>query len=148
MLKDKYIHTEKDKEDDMLFIKEFTLAFEEKFKHQLKLEVYNDDAYKGGVNPIYCVIMDGLRYGAQTIYSSIVENCTEMIWLKTNINPNGHNDGSIARTFNIQYNKEKGGKQVSKFYGYSLTINEINNKFDIFLNGTINEDINARFILS
>ncbi|HEX7415451.1 MAG TPA: hypothetical protein VF411_15530 [Bacteroidia bacterium] len=71
-------------------------------------------------------------YGAQTIYAMY----DEMIWLKTEINPNGVNENLVTRTFDIQYRRGTHNKVVSSFYSYSVNhFDEVINKFSSFIRG-------------
>src|ERR1022692_2630435 len=112
MKKDKYIYTAKDKEGDMLLIKEFSNAFEEHFKSILNLSVYSSGESEGIENYQRCIPFD--LYGAQTIYIIPDEDNT-MIWISTEIYPNG----IIERTFTIDYTKIVKEESVGKFYNYS-----------------------------
>lgn len=134
MQEDKYLHTEKDKEDDILLIKEFTKAFEDKFKNLLHLVVYNYGELDGIVDLKYCIDI-GVLPGAETVYCMhSLGNICEMIWLSTEINPFGVNENLIARTFTIQYQKKLKGQVVDKFYGYSKnSYDEVIEKFELFL---------------
>ena len=132
MQKNKYIHTEKDKEEDMLLIKEFTKNFEDKFKDQLQLSVYNLGELDGMEDYRYCVY-DDLLLRAETVY--IMHNNMEsiMIWLETGINPNGISDNIIARTFDIKYQKRIKEQILEKFFDYSTDSNEVIREFERFL---------------
>lgn len=134
MEKNKYLHTEKDKEDDILLIKQFTKAFEEKFKDLLHLVVFNYGELDGIDEFIYCVDK-GVLPGAQTVYfMHYQENIREMIWLSTEINPNGVGENLIARTFTIKYEKKVKGQLVDKFYDYSInSFDEVIEKFELLL---------------
>ncbi|PIP53999.1 MAG: hypothetical protein COX07_07685 [Bacteroidetes bacterium CG23_combo_of_CG06-09_8_20_14_all_32_9] len=132
MQKNKYIQTKKDKEDDILLIKEFTNSFEDKFKNSLHLSVFNWGELDGIEDYKYCVPIDDL-YGAETVYAIYSENIAEMIWLQTSINPNGVNENLIARTFDIKYQKRIKGEVVERFYDYSIDSDEVIKKFEGFL---------------
>lgn len=130
----KYIHTEKDKKDDILLIKEFTKEFEDKFKNLLHLEVFNYGDFDGIDDFKYCVDK-GVLPGAETVYSMhFPANIREMIWLSTGINPNGVSKNQIARTFTLKYQKKVKGQLVDKFYDYSInSYDKIIEKFELFL---------------
>lgn len=117
MQKNKYIHTEKDKEDDIVLIKKFTQAFEDKFKQRLNLTVYNSGETDGFEN-YQNYICDDLLHNAENIYTMNNDSIFEMIWINTEINPNGVNDNLIARTFTIMYKKKVKEQLVKKFYDY------------------------------
>lgn len=134
MQKDKYIHTEKDKENDILLIKEFTKAFEDKFKNILHLIIYNYGELDGIEDYKYCVDK-GVLPGAETVYSMHYQgNIHEMIWLSTEINPNGIGDNLIARTFSLMYQKKVKGQLVAKFYDSTInSFDEVIEKLELFL---------------
>lgn len=134
MQKNKYIHTEKDKEDDILLIKQFTKAFEEKFKDLLHLVVFNNGEFDGMDEFIYCVER-GVLPSAETVYFMYYQdNIREMIWLNTEINPNGVGGNLIARTFTINYEKKVKGQLLSRFYKYSIiSYSDVIEKFELFL---------------
>lgn len=134
MEKNKYLHTGKDKEDDILLIKQFTKAFEEKFKDLLHLVVFNYGELDGIDEFIYCVDK-GVLPGAETVYfMHYQENIREMIWISTEINPNGVGENLIARTFTINYEKKVKGQLLSRFYKYSIiSYSDVIEKFELFL---------------
>lgn len=134
MQESKYIHTEKDKKDDVLLIKEFTKAFEDKFKNLLHLVVFNYGELDVIDDFKYCVDK-GVLPGAETVYFlHSQENIREMIWISTEINPNGVGENLIARTFTIKYEKKVKGQLLSRFYNYSInSFNEVIEKFELFL---------------
>lgn len=132
MQKNKYIHTEQDKKDDILFIKEFTQAFEDKFKNLLHLSVFNFGELNGIEDYKYCVHSDILAE-AETVYAMRSDGKNEMLWLSTGINPNGVTENLIARIFIIKYQKRVKEQIVEKFYDYSTDSNEVIKKFELFL---------------
>jgi len=130
MQKNKYVHTEQDKEDDILYIKEFTEAFENKFKDALHLSIFNFGELDGIEDFIYCVPGS---HEAQTVYAMSSNGIREMIWLVTGINPNGIAENLFVRTFEIKYKKHVKNKLVDDFYGYALDQSEIIGTFEMFL---------------
>jgi hypothetical protein len=133
MLKDRYIHKEKDKVEDLLSIKAFTKAFEANFNHRFNLTVYNIGELDVIEDYVYCVYDDVMK-GAETIYCIRSNNCREMIWLESRINPYGVKDNLIARAFIIQYHKTVSDRIVNRFYNFSVELfSEVLNKFEIYL---------------
>jgi hypothetical protein len=133
MLQDRYIHTEKDKEEDLLSIKAFTKAFEEKFNHRFNLTVYNIGELDGIEDYVHCVYDDVIK-GAETIYCIRSNDCREMIWLESRINPYGVKDNLIARAFIIQYHKTVKDRIINRFYDFSVEpFGDVLNKFEIYL---------------
>ena len=130
MQKNKYVHTEQDKEDDILYIKEFTEAFEDKFKDALHLSIFNFGELDGIEDFIYCVASS---QEAQTVYAMDSNGMSEMIWLVTGINPNGIAENLFVRTFVIKYKKHVKDEWVDNFYGYALDQSEIIGRFEMFL---------------
>lgn len=134
MGKNKYLHTGKDKEDDILLIKQFTKAFEEKFKDLLHLVVFNYGELDGIDDFKYCVDK-GVLPGAETVYfMHYQENIREMISISTEINPNGVGENLIARSYTINYEKKVKGKLLSGFYKHStISYSDVIEKFELFL---------------
>jgi hypothetical protein len=134
MEKKKYLHTEKDKEDDILLIKQFTKAFEDKFKNFLHLVVFNYGELDGIDDFKYCVDKGDLP-GAETVYSMHSQgNIREMIWLSTGTNPNGVSKNLFARTFTLKYQKKVKGQLDNKFYEYSInSFERVIEKFEMFV---------------
>lgn len=132
MQKNNYVHTEQDKEDDILYIKEFTKTFEYKFKDVLHLSVFNYGALYGTDDFIYCV-PDTCSEEARTVYAMGSNGISEMIWLETGINPNGIAENLFVRTFTIKYKKDVKNKLADNFYDYALNPSEIIGKFEMFL---------------
>lgn len=132
MQKNNYVHTEQDKEDDILYIKEFTKAFEDKFKEALHLSIFNFGKFDGIEDFIYCV-PGAVSHEAQTVYLMISNEMSEMIWLVTGINPYGIAENLFVRTFEIKYKKHVKNKLVDSFYGYAMDQSEIIGRFEMFL---------------
>ncbi|MFA6598177.1 MAG: hypothetical protein WCS69_10670 [Ignavibacteriaceae bacterium] len=132
MQKNKYLHTEQDKEDDIFYIKEFTKAFEDKYKDALHLSIFNFGELDGIEDFIYCV-PDAGSHEARTVYAMDSNEMSEMIWLVTGINPNGIAENLFVRTFDIKYKKHVKNKLVDSFYGYALDQSEIIGRFEMFL---------------
>jgi len=133
MKKSKYIHSEKDKDDDILFIKKFTCQFENRIMQHLQLSVYNLGKLDGIEDFQYCV-RDNILQNAETIYSMCYDKgIAEMIWIRTGINPNGIVENIFARTFTIKYQKRVQEKIIGKFYDYSRSHEDVINKFELFL---------------
>ncbi|MFA6979582.1 MAG: hypothetical protein WC209_09690 [Ignavibacteriaceae bacterium] len=130
MQKNKYVHTEQDKEDDILYIKEFTKAFEDKFKDALHLSIFNFGELDGIEDFLYCVAGS---QEAQTVYAMDSNGISEMIWLVTGINSYGIAENLFVRTFEIKYKKHVKNKLVDDFYGYALDQSEIIGRFEMFL---------------
>jgi len=132
MQKNKYVHTEQDKEDDILYIKEFTKVFEDKFKDALRLSIFNYGELYGIDDFIYCVPVTGSPE-ARTVYAMGSNGISEMIWLVTEINPNGITENLFARTFSIKYQKKTKEKLVDNFFDFALDPSEIIGRFEMFL---------------
>jgi hypothetical protein len=130
----KYKHTEQDAIDDMLQINKFKHDFELAFRNSMELEVYKD-----------CKSMDYLGYGAKCIYTT-KENF--MIWLSTEINPNGITTaGEIGRTYTITY-EHIWDKNQRKFHAYATSIDSLINKFRDVLHPYERISRDFKFILS
>lgn len=140
-----YKHTIEDKKADMVEIEKFTSKFESMFNDELKLKVYEDAKFRDylghGASKIY---LSDIDYRVDGEYESI--NDQAMIFLTTDINPNGISSGDdIGRTYTINY--ELKGKVVNvvngeefqedtvvrKFYSFERTIDEVLEKFKKFV---------------
>ncbi|MFZ4740603.1 MAG: hypothetical protein ACOYLE_05520 [Bacteroidales bacterium] len=111
---EKYKHSPEDKKNDLILIKQFSQQFLTKFEQVLHLSIYRD-----------CAFRDYLGYGAECIY---LTKDNLMIWVSTDINPNGINEQiGIRRVFTIECNSK------AKFYDFAFESETIIEKFSNFI---------------
>lgn len=131
--------TEIDYQEDLTEVKKLVEAFEKIYTTKLGLTTFRD------IKP-----MDYIKRGAEKLYSTPKPNITEsnyirgaqqgIIWLSTDINPNGITGlHDIGRTYTIKfeahcqerlkYGRHWFGSTAVHYYGYGRTIEETLEKF-------------------
>jgi len=134
--------------EDLTTLQTFVDRFDEKYFDALKLKVFTD-----------CTARDYVGYGATKLYTmgkpknytdtKYIRNVnSSMIWLTSDINPNGiTGKDDIGRTYSIKLEvmcqrRRKYGRNwyddcLVRFYGYGRTIDEIMNKFGDFYSDSL-----------
>lgn len=135
---EKYKHTQQDKIDDMIYIREFSRKFEEAFEYRLNLNINIDSIFRNfidhGAEKVYTgeIILNNKKILSKKI------NIKYNIIIATDINPNGiKNENDIGRTFSINFNILKSASRninnIRHFYNYSTNIDDLIQSFDKYL---------------
>lgn len=131
----KNVHTEQDFKDDLICIKEFTTAFESKIRPLIDLCVGTTDLLNNMIELHYCLPCF-IGYGAETVYYNAAksDNTKELIWISTEINPNGINQNHFGRIYIIKYQQYSEYKILKRFYDFSISkYHDVLEKFDSFI---------------